>query len=183
MDTNATRVREDDGVKYAVKKMEFIDREWYDREDKRIIGDMGFSFEDSPDTRTTELGTLAESIKEYAGDEMVGSFGWDRIDTKEDDIPIYYVFQADFEDEMDDDEDANEHQFREWNADMVEETRKCVFIGVYASEEEAKALGIDKELKECYPDCEITYFNPKVEIAKYLAEVEKNKADAIESVM
>ena len=182
MDINETRFKEEDGMKLAVKTLEYTDRCWFDKEDNRIVGDMGFTFEDTPESRTIELGSLVSSIKEYAGDEMVENFGWDKSDNrKDDDIPIYYIYQADFEEEVEEDEEEGcDYDFCTWAADEIEDTRKTVFIGVYASEEEAKALGIDKAIREYDADCEITYFNPDVEIAKYLAEVEK---DAIESVM
>lgn len=169
---NETRFTEKDGLKFAVKTLEHIDRRWFVKGEKCLVGDLSFTFEDAPESRSEELGELASNIKEYAGEDMVTDLGWDDNETREEDnIPIYYVYQSDFEEEV----DAEDAEFRIWRATENMGTRKAVFIGVYASEKEAKALGIDKAIKKYEAECEITYLNPDTEIAKYLIEVEKFK--------
>lgn len=169
--SNETRFTEKDGKKIAIKAVEYIDRLWFDKKDNCIVGDMGYTFVDMPETRTTELGTLAPNVEWYAGEDMVENLEWDTPESrKEDNVPIYIVYQSDFEEEVDDDED-----FCAWAADENEDTRKVVFIGVYASEEEAKALGVDEAIKKYEAVGKITYLNPETKIAEYFGYVEQNQ--------
>lgn len=46
-------------------KVWFVDREWWDPDRKEIVGDMGFSFGESPDTLTRDFDALQLDMEQW----------------------------------------------------------------------------------------------------------------------
>lgn len=132
------------------KKYYYVDMEYYDREDKDICGDMGFSFDDSPETRTEVFADALDMVVGFA-DEDIRQRGLDDEDIRiKEHIPIYYICSGLFTDDCDDEEEYYPGLFPD-EGTMV---RHQVII--YCSEEECRRLGIN----DLIGDIPILYIDP-----------------------
>lgn len=85
-----------------IKKIAYVDRLWGHCKDRSIGGDMGFSFNDSKDSRSEDIGEVIEDCREYA----LGEGAVDGDDTYQEDsetFAIYEVYKANLD--LEDDED------------------------------------------------------------------------------
>lgn len=116
------------------KTFYWIDREWYDNELNRTIGDMGYSFCDAADTITENRDELIDGIKEYANDVINDGKELDDEDYLADNanFPISYVLKADFEIEEEDD--------KPFLQDMDDDTKEIVFSCAYCTSKRAKEI-------------------------------------------
>lgn len=132
------------------KTLYFVDRVFFDREDNRIVGDMGFTFCDMAETRTDNLAELRDSITsaENIADDMAMM-----EEDGEEDVAIYLLQSNTFVDDVDDEEDWDNFCANE----MVGKERETILVVVYTSEAEAKEIGIERDIKGLYPKAEIFY--------------------------
>lgn len=85
-----------------IKKLTYVDRFWGRIEEKDIVGDMSFTFNDSADLRTENTEEAIENCKEWClGDEVIDAC--EVYDPEEGSFAIYEVLRADFEFEEEDD--------------------------------------------------------------------------------
>lgn len=121
------------------KTLYWVDRIWYDAEDNRIVGDMGFSFCDADNTRTDKLAGF-DNTPLYA-DEMVISGESHYANKEGDDIEIYEVYKGIFEDEV---EEGDE--FCDWSAELTDEVYEVVKTFAICSKEYADKVGLEEIL-------------------------------------
>ena len=91
------------------KGIVFTDRGWYDTEQKRVVDDMGYSFEECPETRMP-VSAYADAVKEAV--ERVNDPGsyWERSENDADgNFTVYEVCTAfvEYDDEEVEEEDVN----------------------------------------------------------------------------
>lgn len=130
-------------------KIVYIDRVWFDHEEKRIVGDMGFSFEDSSDTRqlATEIEEVRRSCQEWinetADPNRVGmeEFG----NGRDSDYAIYelHTAEATYNDEDYDGQPITSSD-RLWDVDIDSDTDEITDIFVCATMKDA-AQAMDVE--------------------------------------
>lgn len=75
-----------------------VDKEWWDAESRKIVGDMGFTCSEADETRTTDLNALMDSVSEgmeYAKEE--GEYS----DRPTKDFAIYEIQELEIEDDED----------------------------------------------------------------------------------
>lgn len=149
------------------KTLFWIDREWFDKEENCIVGDMGFTLCDTAETRTENYERLREEILEFAGMDMYQMGLDDKKIREEESVAIYLIIENEFFDEIDEEEDWSNSCAIEGDMD----SRKYRFVAIYESEEEATRLGIVSQVKEWYPDAEIVFLNPDIEVEKYIKEI------------
>lgn len=122
------------------KHIFFMDRVWWDADGKRIIGDMGFTFCDSTDTRTEDLLELQDNANAWINAE-------ESIDERGDydkDFALYELHEAELE--LEDLSDPL------WSGYI--ETDKVKSVYACAHEEEAKRC----KLGDIHgPDVELIY--------------------------
>lgn len=131
------------------KTLYFVDRVFFDREDNRIVGDMGFTFCEMRETNTDNLAELRDSITsaENIADDMAMM-----EEDGEEDVAIYLLQSNTFVDDVEDEEDWDN-----FCAIEMDKERETILAVVYTSEEEAKEIGIERDIKEHYPKVEIFY--------------------------
>lgn len=130
-------------------KIVYIDRVWFDHEEKRIVGDMGFSFEDSSDTRqlATEIEEVRKSCQEWIDEtadpnsEGMEEFG----NGKDSDYAIYelHTAEATYDDE-DYDGQPITSSARLWDVNIDADTDELTDVYVCALKEDAE-VAIDDE--------------------------------------
>lgn len=138
-------------------KICYIDRCWYDAERKAVNGDMGFSFQDAPDTR--------KHIKDY--DELVASaVAWVNDPTSEwefgngidTDFAIYEVVVADAvydEEDLDIDDPAPEEDDNLWSYNVEGAEVREIVLGITEEEITEEVLDI---IKKAYPSVERIHY-------------------------
>ena len=121
-------------------KICYIDRVWYDVNHHDVCGDMGFSFEDSAETRRP-IDKLEDARKENIdfinSDEAVewGDVG----DGKTEDFAIYELRTAEVEYD-EEDLDSNGNIYSLCSLPIVDDTDELVEVFVCATEEQASGI-------------------------------------------
>lgn len=127
-------------------RIAYIDRVWYDAEKKQILGDMGFSFEDSSDTRQleSEIDEMRESCQDWIDNSSTNSYGMEEFGNGRDsDFAIYELCTADatYDDE---DFDGKPIQSSDlWRINCIDNV-EVVDVYVCAKKEDAEFI-IDEE--------------------------------------
>ena len=128
-------------------KVAFIDKMYYNAESKRLCGDMGFTFQESADTRVlieNEDDLINDSIDFINSEEAKE---WDDVgDGVETDFSIYELYEAEID--VDDDEYAD---FL-WSYRIIDGTSVLKKVFVCATEENASGI-----VKKYYPNVDAEY--------------------------
>lgn len=129
------------------KKLFYADIDYYDRERKCLVGDMGFAICDQADTRNdNDLEDNISNTREWVKVEEEN--GYDYKDEKTD-IIILSVWEQTFYDETTLDEtDDNEEAFEDWTdwAAVTSDKKDavCKYAVALCTEEMGKALNLEK---------------------------------------
>lgn len=119
----------------VTKTLFWLDRVWYDAESKQIVGDMGYTFCDAPETRTTNGKELVNGVISTAEDEFAEN---PQYLQQGNDFPIILIYKAKFTDEVEKGE-----EFYPWGAKMVEGTDKVVRAYAMTSKEIGTSVNLE----------------------------------------
>ena len=72
-------------------KVAYVDREWGQCEDKKVVGDMGYTFCDRPDTMSTDVDELKDNINNWINGSDCEEEG-DTLDEVYKQFAIYLVY-------------------------------------------------------------------------------------------
>ena len=72
-------------------KVAYVDREWGQCEDKKVVGDMGYTFCDRPDTMSTDVDELKDNINNWINGSDCVEEG-DTFDEEYKQFAIYLVY-------------------------------------------------------------------------------------------
>jgi len=114
------------------------DRVWYEVAEKRIVGDMYFTFQESDDSRTTDINSLIINVRDGIGYELRDEVY--HINDKES-VPIYRIVKAKAYLELEDDEDEAEYENDLLMFD-IDEYWELVYSIAVCSKEYADEIGL-----------------------------------------
>lgn len=131
-------------------KVAFIDKMYYNAESKRLCGDMGFTFQESADTRVlieNEDDLINDSIDFINSEEAKE---WDDVgDGVETDFSIYELYEGEIEVE---DEDYDDFADILWSYRIIDGTSVLKKVFVCATEEDASGI-----VRKYYPNVDAEY--------------------------
>ena len=106
------------------KRIAWVDRCWADMEDRKVYGDMYFTFQESSDTRSDDVDGLVRDCRQYCmGDEAIKEGEASGVERA-----VYEVWTADCE--LDDPEDYL------WSGTIDDATKTLVAAFVCGTKEE-----------------------------------------------
>lgn len=128
-----------------IKKIAYVDRLWGHCKDRSIGGDMGFSFNESSDSRSENIQEVLDACRDYAmGDDA--EKGDDTYQPHHGTFAIYEVYKADIE--LDDESDPL------WYGDVDFATQELIEVNVCATKDVA---GWIEEVEKRYKGVTINY--------------------------
>lgn len=127
-----------------IKKVAYVDRVWGDCNDRSISGDMGFTFNDSVDTRSDKIQEMLDDCRDYTMGEDAIEEG-DTYDSESGQFAIYEIYKADIN--LEDEDDYL------WSGEI--EDQELVEVFVCATKEVAG--WIEEEEKSRYENVKINY--------------------------
>lgn len=128
------------------KKIAYVDRLWGHCEERRVGGDMGFSFNESADSRSENIQEVLDSCRDYAMGDGAEK-GDDTYQPENGSFAIYEVYKADIDLEEEDDP--------LWSGIVDEETDEIIGVFVCATKEVAG--WIEEAEGERYKGVKISY--------------------------
>lgn len=126
-----------------IKKIAYVDRLWGHCEDRSIGGDMGFSFNDSADTRSENIQEVLDDCRDYAMGDGAKK-GDDTYQPENGTFAIYEVYKADINLESEED--------YLWSGDI--EDQELIEVNVCATKEVA---GWIEDVDKSYKNVKINY--------------------------
>ena len=139
----------------VIRHIAFSDRMWGNVNDKKVVGDMGFSFSDQSDTRTYDIEKAKKESLEYISSDLVDECCDAYSEENDGDFAIYELWESDIEMDVDEAETDD----RLWTGFVLDETKKLVAVYVCAPKELAAWI----EETDYYKEHKVPYYYREVQ--------------------
>lgn len=139
----------------VIRHIAFFDRMWGNVNDKKVVGDMGFSFSGQSDTRTYNIEKAKKESLEYMNGDLAVECCDALSEDTDGDFAIYELWEADIEMDV----DEKETDDRLWTGFVLDETKKLVCVYVLAPKELAAWI----EETDYYKEHKVPYYYREVQ--------------------